>query len=98
MPYSLQYDESVKQFLRESAGMSRVGRNKLFAELHLNLREKGDIWRAEASQRSAINSSRFVFDTLIRDEDGSYHHFRFVVDDAGAEYGVLRVVYADKLA
>jgi hypothetical protein len=64
---------------------------------NLSLRENGDDLRAEEHRRAGGGSTRFFFDALIWDEDGSFHHFRFVVDDAAAEYGVLRIVYADKI-
>jgi hypothetical protein len=81
-----------------NAPLSRAGRVKLFIALSW-LREQGDVFIDDLSRRLAQGSPFFLYDYIFRDDDGDgqLHHFRFVVSDAAASYGVLRVVYVDQL-
>lgn len=97
MPYSLQHHESVKQFLRSHQGLSRTGRLKLFLLLDDLLREGADAIRHEPTRRMDEDSKRFLCDVVFADDDGDggYHQFWFVVNDSGAEFGVLVIEYID---
>ena len=49
-----------------------------------------NVWINQAEIPSSVRST--LRDT---DGDGQMHDFRFIVDDAAAEYGVLRIIYVD---
>lgn len=96
MAYVLDLEENASLFLR-AAALSRQGRVKLFAGLHL-LREFPDYYINDPDRRLSEDSPYFWFDYLFRDDegDGNFHHFWFVVSDAAAQYGVLRVVFVEE--
>ncbi len=100
MRYSLDFVSSVKSYLRNITSLSRQGRVKLFANLDASLRDKGDRLRANAELRVASGSDNFFWDLVIRDTDGDgqIHTFRFVVNDAAAKYGVLRVLDVEEVS
>ena len=79
--------------MRNLTGLTRQGRIKLFAALDLGLRHNGDTFRAEQDTRRGPD--RFASEVTILD-DGRVHHFRFVVNDASASYGVLQIEYAEE--
>ena|SRR5581483_3798649 len=98
MSYSLEYDEDhVVAYLRGVA-LSREGRVRLFTGLNVNLGQYGDSYRSTPSRRLRSDSPYFWYEFMLLDEhgDGLIHYFRFVVSDAAAPYGVLRVVYVDE--
>lgn len=98
MAYVLLLDRvKVIPYLRDLR-LSRQSRIKLFAALS-SLRESADLFIKDPSRRLAKDSPFFVFDYVLQDKegDGGFHHYWFVISDAAAEYGVLRVVYAEEL-
>ncbi len=97
MPYSLEFSTGAAEYLRGCQGLSREGRNILARSIDQNLRQLGDTLRANPALRLASGSSCFAVELLIFDPHASspFHRSRFVVDDAGAAFGVLRVVYVD---
>lgn len=95
MAYSLKIEAAVRGFLFACPGLSRSDRVKLSARLN-DLREQGDACRGDTSRRLSPGSELFTYDFLMRTSAGKLRHFRFVVSDAAATYGVLRVVYADE--
>jgi hypothetical protein len=97
MAYWLEIDERVVRYFREAESISRQARIALTAGLHRDLREHGDALRQIADLRLAPGSPCFRYEIIIRDTD-RLRIFRFIVNDAGAEHGVLRIVYADELA
>lgn len=96
MGYSLELLPVVRHFLFTCSGLSRADRIRLFENLN-SLRELGDYYRGDATRRLSPGSEHFSFDLLFRVESGALRSFRFVVNDASAAFGVLRVVYADEL-
>jgi hypothetical protein len=99
VPYSLDYDKTcVLPYLRNHEGLSRQGRLVLFRTLREYLGENGDEFRKDESlRRWGKEAPCFEFQLLLGDPDnpGSLKVFRFVVNDAGAGYGVLRIVFVD---
>lgn len=99
MAYSLELDRvTVLPYLRQYEGLSRRARVGLFSTLHEYLGEHGDRLRNDDSLRRWGNESPyFLFRLVIGDPEapGVLKLFRFVVNDAAAAYGVLRVVYVD---
>jgi hypothetical protein len=94
--YSLQEEPTVRAYLTNVVGLSREARVKLFTIYNRGLRDYGDIYRSELHRRLQPGSRFFqeafvVQDTDTRDFQKTYR-FRFVIDDSGAQYGVLRIV------
>jgi len=99
MAYSLEEDPAVSEYLRVSFGLSREARNRLFTSYNRLLRDYADVYRGQAHRRIQPGSRFFQVAIVIQDEAEMGRvrtcRFRFVVDDSGARYGVLRVVYVD---
>lgn len=95
MGYSLQFDPDVQRYLANCPGLSRADRIKLFGHLD-TLRDQGDVYRSDVTRRLSLGSEHFSLDFAFRSESGDVRLFRFVVSDASASYGVLRIVYADE--
>ncbi len=97
MAYSLPYHNSVKRALRDTEGLSRAGRVKLFTNLDECLRDHGDKYRNDPALRLAPGSTCFWFYFTMLDPDGPRRafSFAFVVDDAAAAFGVLQIVYVE---
>jgi hypothetical protein len=94
--YALELLPEVRQFLIHCPDLSRADRLRLFDNLH-SFREHAEHYRGETARRLSSGSEHFSFDLILRTESGALRHFRFVISDAFAAYGVLRVVYADEL-
>jgi hypothetical protein len=96
--YSLEFHrEHVLLYLRNREGLSREARVKLFVNLNEDLRERAEFYRGDPERRLAPGSNCFWYDIIFRDpHTGVVHWFRFVVDDASAKYGVLRVLFVDE--
>src|SRR6266566_1425820 len=99
MPYSIDYAPNVRSYMRNLISLSRQGRIKLFVNLDVDLRQNGDALRENLALCVAKESPNFVCDVILRDPDGDkeLHYFQFIVNDEGAAYGVLRVVYAEEV-
>ncbi|MCI0352374.1 MAG: hypothetical protein L0Z53_23390 [Acidobacteriales bacterium] len=97
MAYFLELDKKTVSPFLLNVNLSREGRIKLFAGL-FQLRDHADFYINEPSRRLQPNSPYFLYDYVFRDDDGDnrIHRFRFVVSDAAAKYGVLRIVYVDE--
>jgi len=94
VPYSLDiHRERVTNHIRDYPGLSRHGRVKLFANLHSDLRMRGDFYRQDPERRVAPGTDYFWYQFLLRDDDGDgrIRHFSFVVGDGFAQYGILSV-------
>jgi hypothetical protein len=61
-----------------------------------DLRDKGDTYRFNNERRFAPESSYFWYDVVLRRSDGAIRDFWFLIDDSAAQYGVLRVEYAEE--
>ncbi len=98
MPYSLEdYKGCFRRYVFDRPDLTREDRVKLYAFLD-QLRQQGDSFRGDPDRRLDPGSSCFWFDPVFADSTCRLRHFRIVVDDVGAAYGVLRIVYIDEAA
>ena len=96
MAYHLELDEKAVVPYLLNLDLSSAGREKLLEGLEL-IRQHGDILALEADRRRWPGSPYFEVEWLFRDPvNGSFHSLRLIVNDASAQFGVLRVVYADE--
>jgi hypothetical protein len=94
--YYLQLNESlVAPYLHNHPALSREDRVKVFSALN-DLRERADSFRSSVERRFAPGSPYFWYDIVLRCTDGLIRNFWFLVNDSAANYGVLRVEYADE--
>jgi hypothetical protein len=95
----VEQDPTVRDYLHNFTGLSREARIRLFTLYNTGLRDYGDVYRNQPHRRLQTDSRFFQVAFVIQDEDEQHrvrtYRFRFVVDDSGAQYGVLRVVYVD---
>lgn len=90
MRYALSYNEAAARYLRELS-LTREGRLRLNAALR-TVEVLPDSFRLDPVYR--VCADRFQFDYIFR--DGSRPRvLTLIVDDSGAAYGVLKVVWAD---
>ena len=90
MPYTLQMNPEVRDYLRDLTGLSRSGRVALWADLFDMLRHHADTLRADPSRRLEPDAPCFLCELFLRDpESGRLHSVRVVVNDSGEAYGVL---------
>ena len=98
MGYSLQYHtEWVLPYLRSREGLSRQDRIRLFTNLDENRRDRGDFFRNDPERWLAPGSEYFWLVLIFQGDGGRLPQFRFVVSDAAAQYGVLRIVFVDEV-
>jgi hypothetical protein len=97
--YSIEEAPGVRDYLRNLPALSRAARILLFTQYNQGLRDYGDVYRSQSHRRLQPGSSFFQVAFVVRDEDDQKQRrtlqFRFIVDDSGASYGVLRVVFVD---
>ena len=93
MAYKLHYEDRAKADLR-GVSLSRTARVRLYANLHADLSGISDGFRANPSNRLPAPSPYFVYRLILQD-GGRLHTFVFHVDDSGAVYGVLSIVYVE---
>jgi hypothetical protein len=86
MSYFLEHSDLSKSQFRELAGLTRHGRIRLFAGAYSSIKIIPDEIRSDPQRRGQSNSSRFVFDYVLRDA-GRVRTFLFVVDDSSAAAG-----------
>lgn len=94
--YALElHEEYVAPYLY-NLDLSRQGRIVLADFLNRDLRFSGDKYRNEPERRLSPGSEYFEVDFVFRDPTRrQYHRLRFIISDASAAFGVLRVVYVD---
>jgi hypothetical protein len=97
MAYQLLFKPDVQGYLR-NCSLSRQARIRLFLQLNTDLREWADFYRSQPDRRFAPGSDCFWYDIVLKDNDGDglIHRFWFVVSDAPAPFGVLRVEYVEE--
>ncbi|HEY7427912.1 MAG TPA: hypothetical protein VH682_27010 [Gemmataceae bacterium] len=93
MRYTLEYRESVRDYLRQ-VSLTREGRVKLYSNLIGLTAEVPDSFRSDPANRPDLSSSFYHFTVHFKD-GGRWRKLFVVVDDSTVAYGVLRVVYSD---
>jgi hypothetical protein len=96
--FSLQFTERVLVYLRNHQGLSREGRVRLFTNLDLDLRQRGDIYLNDSTRRLSGKLPRFWYAIVLRDpwQGRLFRQFWFVVNASGAAAGVLVVEYTEE--
>jgi hypothetical protein len=61
------------------------------------LAHTGDGYRNDSSRRCSAGSTHFEVTYIFEDSAGRLRHFRFIISDAAAADGVLRVRFAEEL-
>jgi len=95
MPYSLEIRESVRTYLRNMP-LTREGRVRANTALVEVVRNVEDAFRLDPRNRLETDSTCYHFTWVFKDGE-STETLYVVVDDATADYGVLRVVYVELL-
>jgi hypothetical protein len=91
--FRLEFRDSVREYLR-NVPLTRTGRVKLYAALIEMAAEVPDSFRSDPANRPGPSSAYYHCRYIFEDE-GRLKTLYVVVDDSTAEYGVLRIVYAD---
>jgi len=96
--FSLQFSEPVLVNLRNHQGLTREGRVRLFTNLDLDLRQKGDFYLNDPPRRVSDKPLRFWYAIVLHDPwaGGLFRQFWFVVNASSAAFGVLVVEYAEE--
>lgn len=99
MAYDLEFEETtVRPYLR-NLNLSREGRVVMSALISSELRDGADAYRMDSERRVAPGSPAFCVQLIFRDPGrGIVHTLLLIVDDASAQYGILRIVYAEDIA
>jgi hypothetical protein len=94
--YSLQYEEKTVAPYLLGLDLSREGRIILAAALDREIRLHADVFINNPERRLAPGSDCFRVDLLFRDPERRMLHFlRLIISDAAAQFGVVRVVFAE---
>jgi hypothetical protein len=94
--YWLLFDETTVQPYLRGMDLSREGRVILATAFTRELRDHGDAYRGDPRRRLFPGSDYFSIELVFRDPvHRVIHRLKLVVSDAAAEYGILRVVYAE---
>ena len=96
MPYFIQFNEiTVAPYLR-GLDLSREGRIVMAQVLRRELRDHADFYLHSLDHRLSPGSPFYGVDLLFRDPTRDVvHHLHFILSDASASYGVLKVVYVE---
>jgi hypothetical protein len=95
MAYRLVLHETNVVPYLSNLDLSRAARITL-AVLLQQTRDLADTYRNDPERRLAPGSDCFQVDLVFRDPvSQTIHHLRLIISDAPAQYGVLRVVYAE---
>jgi hypothetical protein len=94
--YLLQLDETtVRPYLR-GLDLSREGRVVLYNMLHKQLCIHADQYINDPGSRLSPSSECFRVDLVLRDPTRRIvHNLHLVISDRAAQYGILRIVYAE---
>ena len=98
MAYHMEIDEVlVLDYLcHADRGLSETDLNAMLDFLE-DVGRHGDVYRNDPSRRCAAGSPHFEATYLFIASAGKVRVFRFIVSDAAAAYGVLRVRFAEEL-
>jgi hypothetical protein len=98
MAYDVEIDEGPLAYLLDpDRNLTAQDAEKVLTFLDTELGQTADVYRNEPDRRNPPGSPSFEVTLLFRDSAGSFRHFRFIVSDAAAAYGVLRVRFAEEL-
>lgn len=98
MAYHVEIDEALVL-----AYLSHPDRNLALSDIDSllgfleGLAHTGEAYRNEASRRCLPGSTHFEVTYVFKDAAGKLRVFRFIISDAAAAYGVLRVRFAEEL-
>lgn len=98
MEYHVEIEEAlVLSYLSHpDRGLSEDDLDTLLGFLE-GLAQTGEAYRKDASRRRPPDSYDFEVAYVFEDSAGKVRAFRFIVSDASAVYGVLRVRFAEEL-
>jgi hypothetical protein len=96
--YDVEIDEAlVLDYLRNpDHGLTEADVDVLLAFLE-GLGHTGDVYCNDPARRCAPTSADFEVTYIFADSSGRWRSVRFIISDAAAAYGVLRLRYADGL-
>jgi hypothetical protein len=96
--YFLEYDETAVTPYLLALDLSPEGREALIRVLD-QFAENGDFFVRNPDLRLAPGSEYFRVEWVFQDPATKiFHALRLIISDAAAQYGVLRVVYAEDFA
>jgi hypothetical protein len=98
MAYHVEIDEAlVLAYLRSpERGLAEADVDVLLDFLE-GLARTGEAYRNEPSRRCSPGSTHFEVTYIFEDSAGRIRTFRFIISDAAAAYGVLRVRFTEEL-
>jgi hypothetical protein len=98
MAYHVEIDEGlVLAYLSHpDRGLVDADVDTLLAFLE-DLAHTGEVYRNDPSRRCAPGSTHFEVTYIFADSAGRLRHFRFIISDAAAAYGILRVRFTEEL-
>jgi hypothetical protein len=98
MAYSVEIEDAVvlAYLSHPDRGLAEADVNTLLDFLE-ELSHTGDIYRNDLSRRCPPGSPHFEVTYVFADSTAKFRIFRFIVSDAAAAYGVLRVRFAEEL-
>jgi hypothetical protein len=98
MEYHVQIEEAlVLSYLSHpDRGLSEADLDTVLGLLE-GLPQTGEAYRNDLSRRRPPDSYDFEVTYVFEDSAGKVRAFRFIVSDAAAVYGVLRVRFAEEL-
>jgi hypothetical protein len=90
------HEQNVRPFLEDQTRVSPAVREIIERNLKEDLGENGDFYCLNEGYRIR-GSSSFWYDLILTDPaTARRRHFWFVVSDAVAQFGVLRVLWAEE--
>lgn len=96
MAYHIEFHDTIVAPYLDNLDLSEAGRTILRRVLN-DLAINADIFIREPERRVAPGSEMFQVDWIFRDPTTNViHAIRFIVSDAPAAYGVLRIEYVDE--
>jgi len=95
--YALLFEDNVRRWIRDSSGLSREGRVRLFLNIDQALRDRADLFRGDPQRRPNPELPLLTLDIVLQDPPGSqqFRVFHLVVNDRAAAMGILHIVYID---
>jgi hypothetical protein len=90
------HEQNVRPFLEDEERVSPAVREIIEQNLQEDVGQNGDFYCLREDYRIR-GSSTFWYDLILIDPDTDRRrHFWFIVSDAAAQYGVLRVLWAEE--